>query len=87
MTRIPRLILAAATLLSSHVLADDLATAGRQLLAKHPFSVLTVECQLRQSVTVGAQEKTSETKTTSCGTVVNEAGLLAVSLTAVDPSS
>ena len=87
MTRIPQFALAVSVLLTSHVLADELASTGRQLLSQHSNSVLTVECQLRQSVTAGAQEQTSESKTTVCGTVLNGAGLLAVSLTAVDPST
>ena len=80
--------LTSVAVLTNQVWAGDLAVAGRQLLAKYPNSVLTVECQLRQSVTLGAQEKSSETKSVACGTVVNEAGLIAVSLSAtVDPSN
>jgi hypothetical protein len=65
--------------------ADQLADAGRKLLAEYPTGVLTVELQLRQSITAGAQERKSEARVTTNGTLLDMGGLIAIPLSAVEP--
>lgn len=79
--------LALTLILAAPLRADTIADEGRKLLAKHQTSVLTVELQLRQSVTIGTQEQKGETKVTTSGVLLDASGLLAIPLSAVDPSN
>jgi hypothetical protein len=73
--------------LAAPLRADPIADEGRKLIAKHQTSVLTVEIQLRQSLTMGTQEQKGETKVTTFGSLLDTTGLLAISLSTIDPSN
>jgi hypothetical protein len=68
-------------------LADEAATAGRQILEAHKNSVITVRLVINQKFSMpgmGSQEQ--ETRSEGTGTVLDETGLTVMSLSSTDPS-
>src|SRR5271154_1773701 len=74
-------------LVSLSARADDMAKAGRDILAKSQGAVVTVKLAIKQSVSMGGRENKSESKTETTGTVIDSSGLTVVSLATTDPSS
>jgi S1-C subfamily serine protease len=65
--------------------ADDLAQAGREIVAKWEKAVVTVEVVIR---TRGAgDEKGDEEKSEAIGVVIDPAGLVVANLTNIDPGT
>jgi S1-C subfamily serine protease len=67
--------------------ADDVGTAGRELLAKHQAAVVTVKLAIKQSMSMGGRDSKSESKMETTGTVIDPSGLTVVSLATTDPTS
>ena len=83
MTRIVSVILLA----SSIAIADDAADAGRKVLAKHQDAVVTVRLVVSYSISYGARDQQSESKTEAVGTIIDPSGLTVISLSTIDPSA
>jgi hypothetical protein len=80
-------IAAVMLLTGSLALADETAESGRRVLAKHQDAVVTVKLVVSYSMTFGARDQQSESKTEAVGTIIDPAGLTVISLTAIDPSA
>src|SRR5260221_14397596 len=83
MTRIVAVILLA----SSLALADDAANAGRKVLSRYQDAVVTVKLVVSLSMSLGARDQQSESKTEAVGTVIDPSGLTVISLSTIDPSA
>ena len=79
----------AATMLlgSSFALADEAADAGRRVLGRYQDAVITVKLVVSYTMSVGGNDRQSESKTEAVGTVIDPSGLTVISLSTIDPSS
>lgn len=69
------------------VRGDELAEKGRAIFQKHQQAVVTVQIVLKSKITSpGAGGRSSESRQSASGTVVDPAGLAVLSLAATDPS-
>lgn len=68
--------------------ADEAAVAGRDLLKKYENAVLTIKLVINQAMSYGGRQgRKQEEKSEVTGTVINDSGLIVVSLSATDPAS
>jgi S1-C subfamily serine protease len=81
------LLIVITTLVAQSILADEGATAGRQILAKYQDAVVIVKLVVKQGMSFGGRDAKQEQKTSTTGTVIDPSGLVVVSLSAVDPST
>ena len=79
--------LAAILLGSSFALADEAADAGRRVLGRYQDAVITVKLVVSYTMSVGGNDRQSESKTEAVGTVIDPSGLTVISLSTIDPSS
>ena len=82
-TRIAAILLLA----SSLAVADDAADAGRKVLSRYQDAVVTVKLVVSLSVSLGARDQQSESKTEAVGTIIDPSGLTVISLSTIDPSA
>lgn len=60
--------------------------AGRAILDRYAPAMVTLKLTVKTRMTYNGQDKTEESKTETIGTVLDETGLTAVSLSTIDPS-
>jgi len=80
-------IVAAILLTSSLALADNAADAGRKILSRNHDAVVTVKLIVSLSMSLGARDQQSESKTEAVGTIIDPSGLTVISLSTIDPSA
>jgi hypothetical protein len=83
---IARVLTALMLLLAPAARAADPGDAARRILAKNQDAVLTVKFVFNMKMTFLGQNEKQESKSEIIGTVVDPAGLLVVSLSAMDPA-
>jgi hypothetical protein len=66
--------------------AEDIASAGRRILAAHQNAVVTVKLVIGYNVSLGGRDQQGETRTEAVGTVINPSGLTVISLSTIDTS-
>lgn len=67
--------------------ADEIADTGRDILKKYQHTVVTVEVVQKMSYTApGQSSQSTESKTSTTGTVVDPTGLTVLSLSTCDPA-
>ncbi len=66
--------------------AEDIAAAGRRILAAHQDAVVTVKLVISYNISYGARDQQGETKTEAIGTVLHPSGLTLISLSTIDTS-
>lgn len=70
------------------VSADEIAEAGREILAQYKDSVITVQLVVKQTISFpGSPSREMESKLDVTGTVIADTGLTVVSLSEVDPAA
>jgi len=86
--RFVRVGLMLAVLLSLAVRADAATPeeAGRAILERYGPAMVTLKLTVKMRMTYSGQDKSEESKTETIGTVLDESGLTAVSLSTIDPS-
>jgi hypothetical protein len=86
-TRFIYTLVAAGLVGSSFAFADDAAEAGRHVLSRYQDAVVTVKLVVSFTITLGSNDRQSESKTEAVGTVIDSSGLTVISLSTIDPSS
>lgn len=67
--------------------ADELADAGRRVIAEHGSAVVTLKLVIRQKMSFGGfGDEASESVYETTGTVIDDAGLILTSLLATNPA-
>jgi hypothetical protein len=66
--------------------AEDIAAAGRRILADHQDAIVTVKLVINYNVSFGARDQQGETKTEAVGTIIHPSGLTLISLSTIDTS-
>lgn len=66
--------------------ADEVTDKGRVVFQQHQHSVVTVQTVIKARISMAGNSQTNESRHTVSGTVVESSGLVALSLSAADPS-
>jgi len=66
--------------------ADDVAQAGRTIVAKYQESLVTLSITLKIHTSMNGEQNTDDEKSEAIGTVINPSGLIVASLATADPA-
>ena len=67
--------------------ADDVAQAGRDIVAKCQDSLVTIQLTVKIHLNMNGDQSTEDDKGETIGAIIDPSGLIVVSLTTADPSS
>lgn len=80
------LVLGCAMLLHVPSRADDVAQAGRNIVAKYQDSLVTIKITVKIHTNVNGEQSTDDDKSETIGTVIDPSGLIVSSLATADPA-
>ncbi len=80
------IVLGCGMLLHMPLRADDIAQAGRNIVAKYQDSLVTIKITVKIHTDVNGEQNTDDDKSETIGTVIDPSGLIVASLATADPA-
>ncbi len=80
------IVLGCGVLLNLPLHADDIAQAGRSIVAKYQDSLVTIKIAVKIHANVNGEQNTDDDNAETIGTIIDPSGLIVASLATADPA-